>query len=301
MKMDLRALAGLVLVACAPNVMADGEEGGWWPALDGEVSVGWDSNLSRALYERDIIDDSMVSASLAAAWNFEFGAMQAATVRAFIDGEAWNEIDTLDKAGLGVQGIYRWQHRLGFTAPFYQLSLAAQQDDSETDFRDANRYTAQAFVTRRLTDALRGSLGVEGSLQEARGRVFDGVQGRLFANGDLQLNADWAVYGTYSLIRGDTVSSAQQQFCNGVLASDTFGLISNAEEIEPDAALTDATCGTWIAYRLPATTHVFVAGINRGFGHSMSFDLSAQQVTVDAKGNNEYHRTIVRAGILARF
>lgn len=300
MKMDLRALAGLVLVACAPNVTAS-EEGGWWPTIDGEVGVAWDSNISRALYERDILDDSSASASVAAAWNFEFGAMKAATLRAFIDGEAWSEFDTLDKVGLGVQGIYRWQRRLGFTAPFYQFSLAAQQDDSATDFRDANRYTTQAFVTRRFTDALRGSLGVEGSLQEARGRVFDAVQGRLFANGDLQLNADWAVYGTYSLIRGDTVSSAQQQFCNGALATDTFGLIRHAEEIEPDAALNDALCGTWIAYSLPATTHVFVAGINRGFGHSMSVDLSAQQVAVDAKGNNEYHRTIIRAGILARF
>ena len=156
-------------------------------------------------------------------------------------------------------------------------------------------------MTRRFTDEIRGSAGIEGSTQQSRGVVFDMSQERLFFNGDLELTPAWAAYGTYSLIGGDTVSSAQQQFCNGTLASDTYNIIAAAKAIEPDVALNNATCGSWLAYRMKAITHSFVFGVNRGFGHNMSFDLSAQHVMVYADGGNDYRRTIVRAGILARF
>ncbi|MFZ5755619.1 MAG: hypothetical protein ACOY3X_01795 [Pseudomonadota bacterium] len=300
MKNGFRALVGLWLGVCPFAAQAD-EEGGFRLLIDGEASVGYDSNVTRAAYTRDIVEDSMVSGSLAAVWNHEFGLMSAATVRGFVDGEAFTDIDTINRASAGIQGMYRWQNALGFTRPFYQVSVTAQRDDSATDLRDANRYTAQAFVTRRMTDALRASVGIEGSMQESEGVVFDTQQARLFVNGDLQVTDNWAVYGTYSFISGDTVSSAQQVFCNGALAGDTYGLITAADEIETDVALNDALCGSWLAYRLEAQTHAAVLGANRGFGHHLSFDVSAQHVMVFAEGDNEYQRTIVRAGILARF
>lgn len=302
MKKEWRVLAGLVAAACMSTAHADADdEGTWIPTVDGELTAVYDSNVTRALYERDIIEDAGGTASLSAAWNFNTGLMSAATVRAFAEYEAFDDIDTLNRLGLGMQGIFRWQGELGFTAPFYQVSLSAQRDDVDAGLRDADKYTAQVFATKRLTDALRASAGIEGMYQEAQGRVFDLAQYRLFANADLALGETWAVYGTYSFIDGDTVSSAKQFMCDGTPATDTFDLISHAEEIELDGALNEALCGTWVAYRLPATTHVFVLGANRGFGHSLSFDVSAQHVMVTAEGDNEYFRTIVRAGILARF
>ena len=298
MKNGFRAVAGLCLVLAPLAGFAEVEIENLW---DGEASVGYDSNVSRAAYTRDIVDDAVATASLASVFNFEFDMMHAATLRGFVEGEAFADIDSINRASYGVQGMYRWQNALGFTAPFFQLSLAAQRDEIATDLRAANRYTAQAFITRRYTDSLRVSLGIEGSTSESEGVVFDTRQARIFVNGDLQLSGLWAVYGTYSLINGDTVSSARQVFCNGAIAGDTYGLIEAAEEIETDVALNDALCGSWLAYRLPATTHSMVLGANRGFGHHLSFDVSAQHVLVFAEGDNEYQRTIVRAGILARF
>ena len=60
--------------------------GGWLPTFDGEASVGYDSNVTRAEYKRDIIDDGLASGSVAAVWNHEIGMMQAATLRAFLEG-----------------------------------------------------------------------------------------------------------------------------------------------------------------------------------------------------------------------
>lgn len=299
MKNPIRAAGCLLLVVCTAQVWAGEDESPWM--VDGELAAGYDSNLTRAGYKRDVVEDEQLVGSIAAAWNHEFGMMSAITLRGFLEGEAYDEVDTLNRTSAGVQGIYRWQHTLGFAAPFFQVSVAGQVDDVASGLRDSNRYTVQGFMTKRLTDALRYSVGAEGSYQEADGRVFDIAQGRLFVNGDLALTPNWAMYGTWSLISGDTVSSAQLLFCNGAAAGDIYGLIDAAEEVEVDPALNKALCGTWLSYRIPATSHAFVLGFNRGFGHNMSFDISAQHVIVNADGNNEYQRTLVRAGVLARF
>lgn len=299
MKNGFGAGFGLLLALCTPAVWAAEEESPW--IFDGEVVLGYDSNVSRAGFTRDVVEDATASESFAVAWNHEFGEMSAMTLRGFVEGEQFADIDSLNRGSAGVQAIYRWQHKLGFSAPFFQASLAAQTDDFASVLRDADRYTAQVFMTKRITDALRASVGLEGMLAEADGKVFDLAQTRLFVNADLALNDRWAVYGTWSVINGDTTSSAQLVFCNGASAVDLYGLIDAANAVETDEALNDALCGSWLAYRLPALTHTFVVGINRGFGHHLSLDVSAQQVMVSAEGDNEYKRTLLRAGILARF
>lgn len=289
----------LPLLLCLQVAQAAGEESPW--VIDGEATAGYDSNVGRAAFDRDVIDDAFAGGSLALAWNRELGMMSAVTLRGFVEGEAFADLEGLNRVGAGVQGIFRWQHTLGFSAPFFQASLTAQTNDYGVALRDDDRYAAQVFVTRRFTDAFRASLGLEAGTQQADGEVFDLDTARLFVNGDLALGGPWAVYGTYSAQTGDVVSSAQFRFCNGALAPDLFPLVDAAEAIEADTALNETLCGDWLAYRLDALTHVFVVGVNRGFGHALSMDVSAQHVIVQADGDNEYQRTIVRAGILARF
>lgn len=298
MKRICGPLVGLLAVLCAPAVPAE-EESPW--NIDGELVIGHDSNVSRAALSRDVVDDNTTLLSLAAAWTRELDLMSAVTLRGFLEGEAFSELDSLNRRSAGVQAIYRWQYELGYTAPFFQASLSAQQDDFDSSLRDADRYVAQAFVTRRFTDALRGSFGMEWSRSESDGVVFDVDQRRFFANLDLALNRHWAVYGTYAQARGDTISSAQLVFCNGATAPDIYPLIDASDAVETDEALNAALCGSWLAYRLPAMTHAFTFGANRGFGHSASLDLSVQHVEVLGRGDNDYQRTLLRAGILARF
>lgn len=301
-RMTSRGFCWLAAAALCAAGIARAEEDELPFFVDGEIAVVQDSNPARAAWTRDIVEDSLANATLAVAWNREFGMMGALTLRAFADTEQYAELTTLSRTSFGAQGMFRWQRELGFTAPFYQVSLTTQSDDFDADLRDADRHTLQVFMTRRVTDAFRYSFGGDVWMQEANGKVFDGSQVRLFLNTDLTLADPWAVYGTYSIASGDTVSSARQVFCDGTIAgSDIYGIISAAEEIEPDQAMNADQCGTWLAYRLPALTHVFVGGLNRGFGHHLSFDLSVQHVMVFADGNNEYRRTLLRAGLVARF
>lgn len=286
-------LLGLSAVACADDDLPF--------VVDGDLTVVSDSNLSRGDRERDRLDDVSVQASAGLALRLSPGFRSALNLRAYAEAERFETIRSLDRTSVGGQAIFRGQTRLGYTAPVYQFIAGVQSDDHEVDQRDSTVYSVQAFVQRRLTDALMGSLGVEAQERKSDGTVFDAEQGRVFANLDYAVNDALSLYGVYSFAHGDTFSSAQLSFCNGIAANDIYGLVSASEELELDQAFNDEFCGTWIAYRLRADTHSLVAGINRGFGHNFSADLSVQQVEVNAEGDNNYSRTIVRAGILARF
>ncbi len=289
------ALAGLLLAAGA---QADGDISF---VADGELTFAHDSNVSRAERERDIIRDQSVLVAAGAALRLAPSFNSALNLRAFAEAERWLEAESLERTTLGGQAIFRGQTRRGYTAPIYQAIATVQQDDYGVDQRDSTLYTLQALVQRRLTNRVMVNAGLEVQQRKSDGTVFDTEQARLFGNMDYVVNEHVSLYGVYSFITGDTFSSAQFQFCNGTPATDNYYLIAASEAFEPDQAFNADFCGNWVAYRLKADTHSLVLGINRGFGHHISADLSVQQVNVEAEGGISYERTIVRAGLLGRF
>jgi hypothetical protein len=268
---------------------------------DGEVTLSHDSNVSRAERERDILPDQSALAALGLSLLTEPSTNTALNLRAFVEGEAWLDSEPLNRLTGGGQVTGRWQPKPGYLAPVYQLLLTGQVDDYGVDQRDSAVFTAQLSATRRLNDRVMFTYGLEGSERHSDGTVFDIAQGRLFMNADFELSDTWNAYGAWSFLRGDTFSSAQFSFCNGASANDIFGLIVASEALENDEALNEAYCGSWIAYRVPASTHAFTVGANHAFNHKLSADVSVQDVRVHAKGDNDYRRLILRAGLLMRF
>lgn len=268
---------------------------------DGELTATYDNNVSRAERERDILRDYSLLANVDVVMRTQPSFSTALNLRAFLEGEAYQDIDTLNRGSAGGQAILRWQPTRGYSAPVYQFTLTAQLDNYDVSQRDSMVYTAQAFGSKRLNDRLMMAVGVEGVDRVSDGTVFDTKNGRLFVNLDAELTDSLAAYGGYSYLYGDTFSSAQLIFCNGVAANDIFGLIKSSSAIEKDQAFNQKFCGTWVAYRLTASTHVLTLGLNQAFGHRLSADLSVQGVQVYAEGDNNYNRVLVRAGLLARF
>ncbi|MDF3030668.1 MAG: hypothetical protein K0R03_1226 [Moraxellaceae bacterium] len=268
---------------------------------DAEVTLTHDSNISRAERERDILPDQGALVAGGVTLLTEPSATTALNLRAFVEGEAWLDSEPLNRSTGGGQVVGRWKPNPGFLAPTYQMTLTAQLDDYGVDQRDSTVYSAQVFASRRLTDRVLFTYGLEGVERHSDGTVFDVAHGRIFMNADFELNASWSAYGAWSYLRGDTFSSAQFTFCNGASATDIFGLINASEALESDEGLNEAYCGSWIAYRVPAGTHSFTAGLNHAINHSLSVDISAQDVRVHAKGDNDYRRLLLRAGLLMRF
>lgn len=274
-------------------------QAGW--VLDGEVTAAYDNNVSRAERERDILRDETLLGNLSLGWRTQPGNTTAVNLRGFLEGEGYNEITTLGRTTAGGQATLRWQPVLGFMQPVYQFSFTGQVDDYNVDQRDSMVYTAQAFATRHANDRIIVAYGIEGVKRESDGTVFDTTHGRAFLNLDFELTEDLAAYSSYSYLRGDTFSSAQLIFCNGAPASDIFGLIQASSAIEPDEAFNQKFCGSWVAYRLKASTNALTLGINKAFSHSLSADFSVQGIDVRAEGDNDYQRMIVRFGLLTRF
>jgi hypothetical protein len=268
---------------------------------DGEVTFTHDSNISRAERERDILPDQSALAAAGLSLLTEPSLNTALNLRVFVEGEAWLDSEPLNRASGGGQVTGRWQPKPGYLAPIYQLTLTGQVDDYGVDQRDSAVFTAQLSATRRLNDRVMFTYGLEGVERHSDGTVFDVAHGRVFMNADFELSDTWSAYGAWSYLRGDTFSSAQFTFCNGASATDIFGLIAASDALENDEALNEAYCGSWIAYRLPAGTHAFTVGLNHAFSHKLSADFSAQDVRVHAKGDNDYRRLMLRAGLLMRF
>lgn len=294
--MNARALGLLLLLAAAP---AAAEEARW--VIDGEITASHDSNTSRAERERDRIADSSALANVGLVLLTEPTFSTALNLRLFAEAEAWQDTDSLDRQTGGGQLMLRWAPWRGYRAPLIGVNLTGQVDDYEVRQRDSGVAALQVFASQRVTDRVRISYGLEATERRSEGTVFDNTQGRAFLNTDLEIDSRWTGYANYSHLRGDTFSSAQISFCNGVPATDIWGLIAASEAIEDDAAFSEAYCGRWVAYRLKAQTHALTLGLNRGFGHALSADVSVQGVQVNGQGDNDYQRLIVRAGLLGRF
>lgn len=295
----MRGFAKKAAVCCVAMLGATAEAAQWF--IDGEATVTYDNNVSRAERDRDILIDESLLVSSGIVIFTEPTHNTAFNLRGFVEGEAWEEIDPLNRATLGGQLIGRWQPTQGFRAPVIQLTLTAQMDDYGVDQRDSAVYTAQIFASQRANDRIMVSYGLEGVDRHSDGTVFDVMHGRAFVNADFELTPKWSAYSGYSYLYGDTFSSAQFNFCSGAPANDIFGLINASEELESDEAFNEAFCGDWIAYRLHADSHVLTLGLNHGFNHHLSADFSVQGVRVNGEGDNNYERVLVRAGLLTRF
>ncbi|NNF60477.1 MAG: hypothetical protein HKN06_04010 [Gammaproteobacteria bacterium] len=292
--------AVLVIMAAGHNIAgAAGAETEWF--ADTEATAIYDDNVSRAERERDIVYDKMLLANIGLAYNRELSSERAITLRSFLQIEQFFEVEGLSHSSVGGQFIYRWQNELGFSAPFYQFNTTVQFNEFRVQQRDNTEINSQFIVSKRITDSILASTGLEYNYQDSSGVVFDQSRSRWFLNADYATRSGWALYGTYSFIHGDTTSTAQAVFCNGAAAPDTFGLVIASEAIEVDQAFSDEFCGKWVSYRLNANTNMLVLGLNKGIGNSMALDFSVRKVLVNGAGDNDYDRTIFNASLLVRF
>ncbi len=289
----------LIFPALLLNAAHAAEDSPW--IIDTELTLGSDDNVGRAERERDIASDITLLLNAGLAYNTSTGGKSALTLRAFAETERYQETTGLNRATLGGQFIFRWQHRLGYRAPFYQFNIGVQLDEYDSEQRNSTVTRSQLMATRRITDRITSSMGIEYQKRDSEATVFDLEQGRVFLNIDYALRTGWAYYGTFSYIDGQIWSTAQNVFCNGLPAADIFDIINASSAIESDDAFNDAYCGNWLAYRLEAQTLTAMLGINKAIDNSLALDLSLLNAQVDADGDTHYDRTLVRATVLKRF
>lgn len=286
------------LVCFAHSIFAGGHDG-IHVSLD--LATGLDSNVTRAKYSQDIISDRFVSLDLNLNKDFPLSGSQVAIASFGTIGKKLQFTDQMDEIGVygGLQ--YRWQNRFGFLSPFYEINTKLTEKKFNDDSRNSLISTTQLFFTKRITDAVTTSSGYEFKYRDSNGSVYDNNQHRFFLNLDYVWDQQLAFYGTYSFIQGDTISSAQRIYCNGVFATDIFPFIQESTALEQDNAFNQDYCGQWVSYRLDATTNMFWIGANYGLSHSIAVDLSLAMIKVSANADINYSRNIFQTSFLLFF
>ena len=268
-----------------------------------DVSVSNNDNLSRAWLERDVVDDSFVDAQLTVSADKIINPLLAVNIRGFVGAKEFNEVDTLSSLNYGLTVGARWQSGYGYTAPMYQISLTAANQDSDTEQRDHFKWSAQFVVNKRNTDRISSFIGLQHSDQESDHVVFDLATSRFFMGADYAISDASSVYASYEYQLGDAFSSAQRSYYNGYVATDILPLINIATAIELDDAFNEAFEGQWLVYRFDAKTHGYKLGFNYGLSGHSSIDASVMYVDVEADDDSaiSYDAVIANISFLKRF
>lgn len=266
-----------------------------------DTTLGTDSNISRAQEDKNIISDrfARVDGKLTVKGVLSFNK---ALILDLYGGHQLHEFtSSLDQTTLGSRLTYRWQNDFSYDSPWYQVFGQYEYWLSEVKQRTSHVYNAQAMASARFTTKIRWVAGYEYQQRLSEGEVFDTNQNRLFFNLDYDFRNGYAVYGAYGFIKGDTLSSVQNIYCNGNNSTSIYSLITSSQAIEQDQAFSQDYCGNWLAYRLDATTHSATLGLNYALGHKAALDASLLVVKSIADDDIEYDRQIFQLTLLMAF
>jgi hypothetical protein len=265
------------------------------------TTLATDSNLTRAQDTKNIISDRFARIDLAVNSIFELSFNKAIIIEPSFSYQAYQFTPSLNRSEFSASVIYRWQNSFSYNSPWYQLMGKTQHWLTGVKQRRSYVNTAHAMSSARLTTVITWMAGLEWSQRLSEGSVFDTEQSRLFLNIDYTVNNQIFLYAGYNYIAGDTLSSVQSSYCNGLASTSIYPLIVASEEIEWDQAFSEDHCGNWLTYRLNATTQTATLGLNYGLNHSTSLDASILSVQVNAEDGIEYSRQIFQFSLLKGF
>ncbi len=255
-----------------------------------DVSIANDDNIRRAQNESDIRGDLVSSFTLNARAARPLSGSSLLLYGGSITYQHFDVFDELDNLKFLGNTKYRFSNSVGFTAPSYTFGLKIGGIESESEMRDSTLFSISADMNKWLTTTINMTTGVGYKLRESKSKVFDTREARAFINLDVDISRVAVIYGTYTYLTGDIVSSA----------TPSLQFINWSDAIEPDDAFGGVVFNQF-AYRLDADTNVITLGYNRILTRSASVDFSYQFVDTEAVGGIYYEREIIRASLLGRF
>ena len=295
---SIRGVTLILTMAVLSNSFADGHAS-FFPSLDS--TVAYDSNQTQAEAKENIISDRFIRVDARFGFRYALAFNHSMILEAMAAHQSHEFTQGLDRNEFGGRFIYRWQNKFSYRAPWYQLMIDGQSWDVDVEQRDSDVVTIQAMASAKFTTKIAWVFGVEHKERDSDGIVFDTQQSRVFFHLDYQFRAGPALYGGYGYIDGDTLSTVQSTFCNGLVDTSVYSLLLDSEEVEWDQAFSEGYCGNWITYKLKAITQTGTIGLNYPLSHSLALDASLLYVDVSANGGHGYERQIIQFNILKAF
>lgn len=257
----------------------------------GDLSSGFDNNVSNSQDDREIRDSAFVSGGAHADYRRELSEYMTIVLRGSLQGEYWARFDGLSngKATLLSRVLYRADG--DFFTPLIAAWVSAADWEFNSAIRDSYEYRGGVSATEQLTTLVSARLALAANRRDSAGRAFD------LSGWSALLNLDWiaaphsTAYTSYQWYQGGVVSTS---------APNALRIGRAAEAIEPDDAF-GGLAANERAYRLDARSQVVTLGVNQALASGLSLDLQGQYIDTRADFGNAYQRMIAVVSLLARF
>lgn len=279
----------VVLLLCTGTLGAKADDDPLF-SFDLAASAVYDSNVNNG--DDESRSDKFASVSGKVIYQHLLGPLSALQFQAAVEAERYDRYDGLDNETVGGKLSYNVLSGRGFFAPAYTVFASVTEKFSESEIRDSTTGVLGADVSKWLTSKVNVTGGIDVTVQQAEGTVFDTDSARVFVNLDYLLQSNTILYSTAAFIYGDTVSTGPP----------SLDAINEADAIELDDAFGgDKVVPNQLAYRLEAKTAVLTIGANIPLTNTLSLDISVRGIHADADGNNEYDRGIASISLFGRF
>lgn len=259
--------------------------------VDGDLSIGSDSNVSRSEFDSDRREDDFKTWNLSLTLEDQLSRQTGFSSNVRVSGQLFDTYTALDQTSVDFSIDYFFAPFHGFGSSTFQFGLAAGMSEFDSALRDRNHGSAAIIWSKRLTDRLSIRSGVRQTLEESDSEVFDIEKRDLFINFDLSNPNGWALQTSAILQNGDIVSSARPTHLKFIKAAEAL-IWDDAFGGQP---------ADMIAYRLDATSLIFRFGANYALNQNNTLDFSFTTLQTEADENISYQRSISSFSFLHRF
>jgi hypothetical protein len=286
----ISALAAVLLLA-APVQAADD----WRFGLSAEAVH--DDNATRGLYDGKLSDNiAVVGGSATRSWLLSSNS--GILFRGAARYSHFTDINDISNLALIGRAAWRYQPRLEFGSPWYELAGQAQVlRHADSELRDGSIVGVEASGGSHITDRTRLSAGLGFDKRSGGGTagLYDLTTTRVFGTADVRVGTRNTLYARLTHQTGDHVFSSGSQ--TGLSPENIW---------EDDPALREPL-GLPVAnaYRVEATTLLYEVGFNYPLSRAGALDFSAARYETKLDEGpyegNKYSATQLRATYLYRF
>jgi hypothetical protein len=273
----------IVALGTLPGTAARAE---WSTAV--EAGLVRETNVGRGQLEQDLRSDTAATLAASVRNYLVLGDRGTLSLGATVSAAQYQDLRALGHLDPGLALGYRHKFGVGPEAPWISLRTTL----ARLNYRDSvrNGWLETASVSAGRTVGERWDLRVEAAYEkrtaDENNEVVPGLSGAAFAqrNRVLSAQADYAwsdaitLSAAYTRRQGDVTPTTQRN----------FPIFEASTAIAADPAFGS----DWFAYRLPATTHLFFAGLSRALGSHSSLNLGIERQVSYGSGGNDYYNTV---------
>jgi hypothetical protein len=260
----------------------------------GDLDAGlfYDDNVSNAVQGSDRESDAALAIVLDGGWRWQLTENGSLTLIGSLPAAVFDEFDKLTNVDPGARLAWRQKIRLGADAPWYEVSVAGEIQEFESEIRSGVGSEAWFRFGVPATALWSFRLEAAWTSRDADSEAFtqDAAVFR-FAN-DFHAGPSTRFAAAYQLRSGEFTSTATPP----AIDPDSGPILAESTARVPD----DAFPGK-VAYRLDGIGQLLEVGWNQRLGGRSAFELRYGYRLTRSDGGLDYTNQIVRATYLYGF